>query len=598
MNIFQSLFSSLEACNFKSIFWVIIFFGSSIFVHELGHFIAAKRKKLFVPRFSIGFGPRLFSKNIKGTEFCISLFPLGGYVALPQLMQIKELEGEYKMPADTPSISCTDRIIVSAMGVIFNIFFALILATVLWISGIEYPQSTMNNTIGYVVPEITLPNGEKIISPARQAGLKIGDKITAIDHIATNNLLDIMNGIALGRERDSQGPISTLTILGDGQCYDLIVHPILVEQNRRAKESLRMIGIETFQELIIKKVYKHSPAERVSLQKGDKILSINDQKVFSYSQFNDILEQNNEFQLTVERNKKPLTFPIRREKLFLTRPCLKITTEYGIFEVLPIFSDKNSIHDPYKDACSLQLLSISSQLKDKFPQWEVGDTIGKIQHQERDNIADSFFIFQNAIDRSVIITLHQQDFPISIEKAELIPAKEYPSIGIEVCGTRILSHQNPFSQIKESIDFTFRTLRSLLSPSSDIHLKNLSGPPAILDTLYTFAGCDMRLLLWFVIILNVNLAIVNLIPFPVLDGGIIALTLLEKICQRKIATRILAGTQLIFILLFVGFMIYISFFDINKILEKHDMERHYRKQQRLMIDEQLFWNSFSTSHPS
>jgi membrane-associated protease RseP (regulator of RpoE activity) len=590
MNSLQSFYSCLASLNFRAIFWVLIFFGGSIFVHELGHFLAARRRKLFVPRFSIGFGPRIFSKTIGETEFCLSLFPLGGYVALPQLMEAKAIEGKYTIPRDTPPISWVDKIIVSAMGVIFNILFALILGTILWITGIQQPQSSMNNIIGYVHPEITLPDGTKVSGPAKEAGLKIGDQIVAIDGLATHCLIDIIHGVALGRNRDSLGPLSTVTILRNGQRRDFTIHPVLVEQNQRSKEALRVIGIETFQELFIADIYQNTPAERVGLQKNDKIVAINDERIFSYSQFNDLLTEQNTFQLTVERNGQNITVSIQRETLPTTYPFLKITTPYGTFEALPVYGDKNSLKDPHKDTCTLQLLAMEPGLQTQFPQWQIDDSITHIQDWAVDNIGDSFARFQDFVGAPIAVTLRGEKFSFPVEKAELIPPNRYPSIGIELRGTHVLVHQNPFYQIWESARITLQTLRSLLSPTSDIHLKNLSGPPGILDALHTFAAHDLRLLLWLVIMLNVNLVIINLLPLPVLDGGLIALILLEVIFHRKMATQLLAGLQLVFMALFLGLTIYISFFDIHKILERRDSKRDYHRQRQLIIDEQVLWN--------
>ena len=90
MEAFAPLFS-----NSWGIIVLILFFGGSIFVHELGHYLAAKWRGLKIERFSIGFGPRLFGwKNKAGVDFRVSLLPLGGYVALPQLADMGRLEGD------------------------------------------------------------------------------------------------------------------------------------------------------------------------------------------------------------------------------------------------------------------------------------------------------------------------------------------------------------------------------------------------------------------------------------------------------------------------------------------------------------------------
>src|SRR6267154_1289089 len=78
-----------------SIFLVALFFGGSIFVHELGHFLAARRRGVLVERFSIGFGPAIWSRRGRdGVEYRLSWFPLGGYVLLPQLADLGVIEGE------------------------------------------------------------------------------------------------------------------------------------------------------------------------------------------------------------------------------------------------------------------------------------------------------------------------------------------------------------------------------------------------------------------------------------------------------------------------------------------------------------------------
>ena len=102
--------------------------GFSIFIHELGHFVAAKKRGLIADRFSVGFGPRLFGFKWKDTDFRISLLPLGGYVSLPQLADMGRIEGGNDNEAkNLPPISYTDKIVVSIMGVVFNIIFALFL---------------------------------------------------------------------------------------------------------------------------------------------------------------------------------------------------------------------------------------------------------------------------------------------------------------------------------------------------------------------------------------------------------------------------------------------------------------------------------------
>src|SRR3954462_13660583 len=117
-----------------AVFLIVLFFGGSIFVHELGHFLAARRRGVKVTRFLIGFGPPIWSRTAKdGVEYRVSWLPLGGYVALPQLADMAAIEGENEGDATSlPPVSYTTRMIVFAAGAFFNVLFALFLASILW----------------------------------------------------------------------------------------------------------------------------------------------------------------------------------------------------------------------------------------------------------------------------------------------------------------------------------------------------------------------------------------------------------------------------------------------------------------------------------
>ena len=83
----------------------------------------------------------------------------------------------------------------------------------------------------------------------------------------------------------------------------------------------------------------------------------------------------------------------------------------------------------------------------------------------------------------------------------------------------MLVHPDPFSQIQENVVMTFRVLAGLVNPQSDLGVSKLSGPVGIIRVFHATAQSDIRLVLWFTILVNVNLAIFNLLPIPVLDGG-------------------------------------------------------------------------------
>ena len=271
---------------------VLLFFGGSIFVHELGHFLAAKWRGLKITRFSIGFGPILFSwKGRDGCEYAVSLLPLGGYVALPQLAEMGAIEGtDASDSAGLPKISCFDKIIVSAAGAFFNIIAAAVLAAVVWIFGLPVSSSEATTTIGYVAKTISGADGKTVQSPADKCGLKAGDEIVAIDSVKVSDFSQVIERIAIGSGRTADGaPSAEIEILRDGRPQKITVLPELITTNTAAGDVIRMIGIYPAATMKIGKIMPDSPAARAGLEGGDIVAGIDGKKLFSNMQLSDIL---------------------------------------------------------------------------------------------------------------------------------------------------------------------------------------------------------------------------------------------------------------------------------------------------------------------
>jgi regulator of sigma E protease len=130
-------------------------------------------------------------------------------------------------------------------------------------------------------------------------------------------------------------------------------------------------------------------------------------------------------------------------------------------------------------------------------------------------------------------------------------------------GALTRAHPTPYQQISTSMTMMWDTLTAVASPKSEIGLQHLSGPVGIMNAYYIlFERQDGWLLaLWFSVILNVNLALLNLLPIPVLDGGHITLAIIEAIIRRPVNVRILEVLQSGFAILLIGFMLYVTFFD-------------------------------------
>ena len=116
MHILKPVFVILE---------VLLLFNLLIFVHELGHFLAARWRGLKIERFAVWFGKPIWKKKINGVEYALGSIPAGGYVSLPQMAPMDIIEGKTEKTSEPlPPISALDKIIVAVAGPLFSFMLA------------------------------------------------------------------------------------------------------------------------------------------------------------------------------------------------------------------------------------------------------------------------------------------------------------------------------------------------------------------------------------------------------------------------------------------------------------------------------------------
>ena len=280
---------------------VILFFGGSIFVHELGHFLAAKWRGLHIERFSIGFGPKICSWKRGGVEYRLSWLPLGGYVALPQLADMRGIEGESSIDVQAlPHISYTSKVIVAVAGAVFNVIFAFLLATLLYFTGRPSSEMLTSTEIGYVSNTLIDAEGVTHEGPAKKAGIQIGDIVVSIDGNSVEDWIDIHKNIALSSGKDADGNrLIDFEILRDGQTLHLPVQPIISEDYK-----IRQVGLQAGYTLIIARLYPDSPLAKAGVLPGDKIIELDGSPIRNYWYFLSLLEGKvgHELPLLIDRN--------------------------------------------------------------------------------------------------------------------------------------------------------------------------------------------------------------------------------------------------------------------------------------------------------
>jgi regulator of sigma E protease len=185
------------------------------------------------------------------------------------------------------------------------------------------------------------------------------------------------------------------------------------------------------------------------------------------------------------------------------------------------------------------------------------------------NLSDMGPIIDANRGKEVVFTVERGAESLQLPMALPPPSSDGMPVdfGIE-WGRTTLAYPNPFHQVKDAATSIFRMVGALLSPASDVKAAHFSGPVGIMRLYYQiFESPDgWRIALAFSVLINVNLALMNLLPFPVLDGGHITLAIIEAIRRKPISVRVLEVVQTGCALLLIGFMLYLTFYDVGDIV--------------------------------
>lgn len=435
------------------IFIVVMTFNVIIFVHELGHFLAARWRKMQVDRFQVWFGKPIWSKTINGVQYGLGTIPFGGFVALPQMAPMESIEGKNIAAEKLAPVKPLDKIIVAAAGPLFSMLLALAVATVVWKVG--KPD--------FVVPSKVI--GEVVVgSPAEKAGLLAGDKILKIE----------------GEEPDSffggMESIQSLVAMSEGETVDLVV-----DRNGAQKEiscyfeiadtpwfqrkALRKIGIAPGGEVYLNYIIENSPLDVAGLQLGDQLISINGEPIVNGSQVAEYSAKSTGVdRFEIIREGKEMTFEVQAKKPDLPEDATKM----------------------FGGAFGVQF-----------------------------------------IDKEV--------------------------------------YTDPFTQVAEAGKLMWVSITKVVSRNNSIGVDQFNGPVGIGKSMFQMleAPNGWKLLLWFVVVFNVNLAILNMMPFPVLDGGHIVFGFLEMLAGKPVQPKFLEFVQTGFVLLIFSFFIFVTLKDVG-----------------------------------
>jgi regulator of sigma E protease len=265
----------------------IISVGILIFVHEFGHFLAARSSGIRVEVFSIGWGKGIVSFKWKETKIQIGWIPFGGYCKMAGDSPRDALTGSSDEYYSSPPLK---RILVALSGPLFNYLFAALLFVMVVMIG--YKVNTYSNKILIAKDEETIAgNGP---TPAQKAGLQDGDVILQINHNKIDNWDQITENIV----RNALAPV-TMKVLRNGAILDINIVPALDKKTGRG-----LIGIYPWVDPVIGQIEPGKAADIAGLQVGDRIISVDGKEVSNQIDFYNNLEgkAGQKVRLVVERS--------------------------------------------------------------------------------------------------------------------------------------------------------------------------------------------------------------------------------------------------------------------------------------------------------
>jgi regulator of sigma E protease len=268
----------------------IFVIGVLVFVHELGHFLAARRIGVRVLKFSLGFGPRVFGFTRGDTEYCVSAIPLGGYVKMAGETVEDPRSGK---PDEFLSKSKWQRFQVLIAGPAMNILLAVVLLAGLLMRGADVPAFLDRPPVVGAVEKG---------SPAEQAGVLVGDRVLRVEGSETRTWEDLNTAVGMRANRQT-----AVTLMRGGREVVVRVTPASADRFEWGR-----IGVLPNVHPRVRSVTPGTPAEKAGLKAGDVVLAVNHENIGFAAQLSDAIGKNpgKPITITIERAQQPMEFTV------------------------------------------------------------------------------------------------------------------------------------------------------------------------------------------------------------------------------------------------------------------------------------------------
>lgn len=553
----------------------LLVLGLLIFVHELGHFAAAKSCGVYCNRFSLGMPPRLFGIKIGETDYCIGAVPFGGYVKMagqedaPMTEEEREKEfGHIPSSRWLCNRPMWQRFYVFAAGPAMNFVLAVALYALLAATGAEILESQIDSRVGAVAPGSPAAAAPMfLLSGGAQdaesgavpdaVGWETGDRIVSVDGKGVTNITDVAICAALGGAKPLRVIIERKTPEGGVQRFVSRVMPRLFEG-----EDLPRFGIEAFDAAEVKALVADMPAASLGIAPGDVITRAGGKWV-------DITTFIKTVESVPEGGSLDIVFA-RGEGTFDVSVQPQTRGRFLDIHFVPWEPEADKKDDAHPQvALAAKELTAKTGIRSRDIVLEMDGrpaTIGLLRAFETAHPG-----------QRVTLTLRRPAVLFGLLRGEstesaILEIASVRAAGIEL-GPKMVFHRVPPAQVlpqafRDAYQDFARTVRTLdMLVTGELSLKNLGGPVMIGQVVTRAAREGYWWFLRMTAFISVNLFVFNLLPLPILDGGQIVLLALEGVRRKPVSMRFAERFQQVGLVLIVGLMLFVTYNDVLRWLK-------------------------------
>lgn len=539
--------------------YFVVLVGALVFVHELGHFVLAKAFGVKVLRFSVGFGPKIAGFTSNGTEYVLAAIPLGGYVKLlgdtPHDV-VRDSEKDQSLGAQP----VWRRVLIVAAGPAMNLLFPLLLFFLVHLGdGLQTPA-----TVGTVFPDRP---ADGVLLP--------GDRVLSVDGDTIETFDELRRVVRASPHRPLE-----LQVERDGQTHAIVVTPVATHRALELgrSEEVGRLGIDPYHRLAVVGVHHGSAAHQAGLRAFDRIVAVDGEPVDRWIDLQRALEG--------RRGAVPLTY-LRGEMMELGGLVQLEVHRPRVANVRAPAGPGSLALRAGLEPCELYVREVIAGSAEAELGIRPGDRLVTLDGRPLRIWAGYLAALEAEPGRTHELTwrrggqLHRGELRLprdrGVTEAGLpferirvglrpwLPARSEPLV--ETPSRVVHAATRALERTSEMLSLTFYSVIRLLQ--GELSVDSLGGPLTIFDAAGDAAREGATNYLVLMAFISVNLAVLNMLPIPLLDGGHLLFYLIEVVTRRKVPAKLRSRAALAGLILLIA---------LTLLAVKNDLTRAFARE--------------------